>query len=204
MRRWKTWLALIVLAIPLLACVADDEEDSEDDPLGELVGTFEIEGRLVENECGSTALPAMDPLTFRVELRHDEGVAIWRRPSAPITYGTIHEGQWRIEASTVVPVFDPNPETGHPGCALTQIARFALDEMHAEDPDAGTDGGLDGGADGGIQASIEAFDGESTIQLVPYPGTDCTPALALLGGPFLTLPCTVTYDVEATPTDPPY
>ncbi|MEM9071589.1 MAG: hypothetical protein AAGE52_23985 [Myxococcota bacterium] len=125
--------SLALIGATCLACLVDDGDGP--DPLGELHGSFTITGTLDENECAG-AVPALSPISFDVELRRLEQTAVWRRSGAPVTYGTIDDGEWEISTTVVQTVFDPDPITGHPGCSFTQQEIVVLREGDAE-ADAG-------------------------------------------------------------------
>ncbi|HJL04547.1 MAG TPA: hypothetical protein RMH85_02485 [Polyangiaceae bacterium LLY-WYZ-15_(1-7)] len=180
--------ALLALALPGLACLTP----GADGPAGEPVGSFVFEAQLEANECGAAAVPAMDPFTYRAELRRDEGMAIWRRPDAPVVYGTIDtEDTWTLSTTTTIPVWEPDPTTGDPGCALDQTETLSFRVVEGEgSPDAAT-----------TQATrVEG--GTQEIRFIPSIGTNCSAALRVTGGPFDTLPCSVRYTFDAEPTAP--
>jgi hypothetical protein len=57
--------------------------------------------------------------------------------------------------------------------------------------DAGVD--EESGADAGVEPTLLTLTGSQTTEITPLTGSDCTPAVAALGGPFLSLPCRVEY-----------
>lgn len=184
-------LSLAVLAIPLLACLTGG------DPPGEYYGTYEITGVLTANECGA-AVPALDPFTFRVELRTDGGSAMWRRQQAPLIYGVVRDGVWEIDSTATLPVYEADPATGVVGCALTQAESIVLEELVADLDAALPDGGpMDAGEPGDTQ-----MQGTTTITYTPTPGSDCSPTLVTYGGPFDALPCTLHYELSIEPSEP--
>lgn len=182
--RWGS-LALLMFAS---ACWDQGEE-----PPGELVGTFNATGLMVEQSCGA-AIPAPDPLDLRFELRKEEGGrAYWFR------YGTmfagIHQGnQYSFQVSQSWMVVEPDRFRGYLGCSVTQrdVFTFIVEATTIED-DADAGVAEDLGADAGIDPTLVTLRGSQTTDIVPLSGSDCRPAVAALGGPFLALPCRVEY-----------
>jgi len=167
-------------------------------------------GSLEQNSCGDTALPAVNPLLFRIELRSDgTGQAFWRRPETSVVSGTHIDGTYRFRFVTGLPVYPADEVTGTLGCALLQEEVIELVPQILEDTDAAVDAeagdaGVDAGtgsADGGAIA-IDSLSGSDTIRLTVAPGYDCTPLLGSAGGPFLALPCEVDYSLSGSPGAP--
>lgn len=78
-------------------------------PPGELVGEYAVRGSLLENTCGSAALPAADPLDFQVQIRDDGISALWllTPPARPGTLDDDGDFEFETESSFVV-----DPERG--------------------------------------------------------------------------------------------
>lgn len=166
---------------------------------GDPVGTFDVTGHLEENSCGELAVPAIDPLRFAVEIRERSGEAFWRRPERGVVSGTARgDGSFRFRTETLVPLIapDPDPDFGHAGCALRQTEVVDVTVAAAGRADGGVP---DAGESAAGNASV--LTGANVIDLVPEPGSDCTPALVVAGGPFLALPCRVGYSFEGEPAD---
>ena len=180
-----------LLGLPLSGCPPVD-------PSGEVVGTYDVNGSLVVNSCGSTAFNAVDPLSFVVEVRsEDHGPAYWRRPNAAIVNGSHTGDDYRFRTEVPVQLYGPDIETQTPGCTLAQIETIRVtaksDSLDGGVPnDQGTSAG-----DAGVPAS-SAFRGTSVIELAPTAGSNCLRAVAISGGPFLTLPCRVEYDLSGS------
>lgn len=172
---------------------------------GESVGAFEVQGRLERNECGQQAVPARDPVEFPVEIRVDDGRAIWRRPDAPHISGTVSEGVYEFEAQSRHDVIEGDPMQGQPGCVLIQnelvTARVIGGAMGGDASTPGDAGAPDG--DGSApQAPDAELEGTHLVELTPASGSDCTSALAAAGGPFLELPCALEYALSGTEREP--
>lgn len=176
-----------LLGLPLGGCPPVD-------PTGEVVGTYEVTGSLVENSCGSTAFNAVDPLSFVVELRsEDHGPAVWRRPSAAIVNGSHTGDDYRFRTEVQVQLYGPDEVNQTAGCVLAQVETIRVTaKSSVSDGDLGTSTG-----DAGVAAN-SAFRGTSVIELSPTAGSNCLRAVAISGGPFLALPCRVEYDLSGT------
>ena len=193
--RWT----LIGLPLLVLGCWGQGEE-----PPGQPIGTFNAVGFMVEQSCGA-AIPAPDPLDLEFELRSEfNGRAYWRRLGGSMFAGVEKDGEYRFQVSQSWMVIEPDRFRGFVGCSVTQrdIFTFLVETVEVDiETDGGVaDGGVeDGGvADGGVEDAGPApilltLTGSQTTEITPLTGSDCTPAVAALGGPFLSLPCRVEY-----------
>ncbi len=111
-------------------------------------------------------------------------------------------------------VIEPDRFRGYVGCSVTQrdVFTFEVDVPEIEtavdagvgddggvaddagvEADGGVDAGVDGGVDAGIDPTLTLLSGTQSTEIIPLAGSDCTPAVAAVGGPFLSLPCRVEY-----------
>jgi hypothetical protein len=188
---------------------------------GELVGAYRIDGALLENSCGSSAVPAADPLRFNVEIRKQNGSGFWLVSSPPGHLGSLaDDGDFSFQNQAT---YDVGPEARRPvellvemdierladpeaarqqGEDRTQPCRLAVTERIAgtllRDNLADHDGGADSSAaereDDGREGSADLIgDNEIAIRVA---GGDCRASLADNGGPFEQLPCEVRYELE--------
>jgi hypothetical protein len=193
--RWT----LIGLPLLVLGCWGQGEE-----PPGQPIGTFNAVGFMVEQSCGA-AIPAPDPLDLDFELRSEfNGRAYWRRLGGSMFAGVERDGEYTFQVSQSWMVIEPDRFRGFVGCSVTQrdIFTFLVETVEV---DIETDGGVaDGGAedagtdeasepDAGPAPILLTLTGSQTTEITPLIGSDCTPAVAALGGPFLSLPCRVEY-----------
>jgi hypothetical protein len=196
--RWT----LIGLPLLVLGCWGQGEE-----PPGQPIGTFNAVGFMVEQSCGA-AIPAPDPLDLDFELRSEfNGRAYWRRLGGSMFAGVERDGEYTFQVSQSWMVIEPDRFRGFVGCSVTQrdIFTFLVETVEVDiETDGGVaDGGVeDGGvADGGAEDAGPApilltLTGSQTTEITPLTGSDCTPAVAALGGPFLSLPCRVEYVIS--------
>ena len=192
--RW-TLLALLVLGF---GCWGQEE-----DPPGEPVGTFEAVGLMVEQSCGA-AIPAPDPLELMFDLRSESnGRAYWRQWGGSLFAGVEKDGEYTFQVSQSWMVVEPDRFRGYVGCSVTQrdVFTFLVDvpEIDPEDEMGAQDGlDVDAGVDEGVDPVLITLTGSQTTEIEPLTGSDCTPAVAALGGPFLALPCRVEYVLTGT------
>jgi hypothetical protein len=196
--RWT----LIGLPLLVLGCWGQGEE-----PPGQPIGTFNAVGFMVEQSCGA-AIPAPDPLDLDFELRSEfNGRAYWRRLGGSMFAGVERDGEYTFQVSQSWMVIEPDRFRGFVGCSVTQrdIFTFLVETVEVDiETDGGVaDGGVeDGGvADGGAEdagpaPTLLTLTGSQTTEITPLTGSDCTPAVAALGGPFLSLPCRVEYVIS--------
>lgn len=195
-----------MLLLGLAGCERKDPGDS--------IGVFSVTGTLVENTCGHEAVPAMDPLSFEVELRYsEEGLGYWILPGSPMMQGPASDpSKMTFDSESIVNVFgasnvvEETPIYGIPelsiesqttkaGCDLRQVEHIVVT---LSDSDETT---TDGAPDGGLRA-LKQFTGKNTIGFRPTAESDCTPIKAENGGPFLAFPCAVDYELTANEKDP--
>ena len=188
------WILLSLMALSC-ACWGEDEE-----PPGELIGSFQALGLMVEQSCGA-AVPAPDPLDLKFDLRSESnGRAYWRLWGGPMFAGIEKDDTYTFQTSQSWMVIEPDRFRGYVGCSVTQRDVFTF-EVEAPEIEAGLDGGVeedagvdgDAGVDVAIDPALVLLTGSQTTEIVPLSGADCTPAVAALGGPFLSLPCRVEY-----------
>lgn len=209
---WAMRWTLFCLPLLVLGCWGQGEE-----PPGEPVGTFSAVGFMVEQSCGA-AVPAPDPLELDFQLRSESnGRAYWQRLGGAMFAGIEQEGEFTFQVSQSWMVVEPDRFRGFVGCSVTQrdVFTFVVDTLDVEiDSDAGVadagvdDGGIedagvdDGGvdeeseADAGVEPVLLTLTGSQITEIMPLTGSDCTPAVAALGGPFLALPCRVEYVIS--------
>lgn len=153
------------------------------------MGEFDATGLMVEQSCGS-AIPAPDPLDLTFELRaEDGGRAYWRRHGGSMFAGVHREGEYTFTVSQSWMVIEPDRFRGFLGCSVTQrdTFTFVVEEIES------TAEKEDSGVDAGVEPSLLSLSGSQMTEIMPLSGADCSPAVAALGGPFLSLPCRVEY-----------
>jgi hypothetical protein len=216
-RRVCRLLAICIALAGYTACTMPEELP------GELVGAYRIDGALMENSCGSAALPAADPLRFDVEIRKHDGGGVWLVASPPGQPGSLadngdfsfqRESTYDVGAQARRPVellieMDierlSDPEAAQQqGEDRTQPCRLGVTERIAgtllRDSLAEEDGG-DGSAEASAAAEDETRSGNADLIAeneitVRVAGGDCRASVDDNGGPFERLPCEVRYELE--------
>jgi hypothetical protein len=194
------------------------------EPAGELVGAYRIRGALMENSCGSAALPAADPLNFDVQIRTQNGSGLWLVAAPPPQLGSLtNDGDFRFERQSSYEVGERMPvellvemdierlsdpeaarqlgDDGGQPCRLTvdeRVSGTLLRDSREEDSD-GADEAADDERAGSSGADLI---GENEIAVRVAAGTDCRASLEDNGGPFERLPCEVRYELEGELIDP--
>ena len=190
------WILLSLMALAF-GCWGEDEE-----PPGELVGSFQALGLMVEQSCGA-AVPAPDPLDLKFDLRSESnGRAYWRLWGGAMFAGLEQNDTYTFQTSQSWMVVEPDRFRGYVGCSVTQRDVFTFEVSVPEavpDLDAGVEDDAAAEDDAGaedeswVDPTLVLITGSQTTEIVPLTGADCTPAVAALGGPFLSLPCRVEY-----------
>lgn len=183
--RWSWICALVLIA----ACWGGDDERP-----GQPVGVFEASGLMVEQSCGS-AIPAADPLELDFELRNEAGGrAYWQSPGGPLFAGIQNDDEYTFTVSRSWTVIQPDRFRGYVGCSVTQrdTFRVLIDEV-ADETDQTEDVTDEAVEETTPTPALYAVSGSQMTEIVPLSGSNCTPAVTALGGPFLALPCRVEY-----------
>lgn len=189
---------------------------TKNEPPGELVGAYHVQGELLDNGCGKDALPAMDQLSFDVELRQDDaGRGIWVQKMPPAHFGKLDDqGRFRFEMENSYPLdlskaaaaqdgqltYDPeqlvDPEyydrldrQSMQTCALVVTERISGTILR----DARQ--GLRESADAGAAMKDVDLDANNEIAIHAAAGSHCEAVLSTFGGPFTALPCAAHYDL---------
>jgi hypothetical protein len=200
------------LSLGLSACAMPGELP------GELVGAYRINGALMENSCGSAALPAADPLRFDVEIRSQDQSGLWLVSSPPGHPGSLAaNGEFSFTREST---YDVGGQVRQPTELLIE-----MDIERLADPAVAQELGEDrtrpcrlnvrerisgrllrdsiADADGGARERSVVDDDELDADLIAeneiavrVASGDCSASLDENGGPFERLPCQVRYDLE--------
>lgn len=176
---------------------------------GTPVGNFAITGTLQDNACGDGFQPELS-IVFNAELRRADSVAYWKMGDRPATSGTIDaNGNFRFRSQSLIEYWPADPANGIVGCRLLQTETISgrvnalgasdVDASDASRADAGVAQGDAGRGDAGRAESME-LSAINTIDIAASPGSDCSPALAVAGGPFTTLPCRASFSLDGLAT----
>jgi hypothetical protein len=163
--------AALAVATLVVACLGNKDPYNPGTPLGE----YTVSGMLTTNGCGD-ALGAMNPWTFSVKLSEDANTLYWVQGSLPVSGTLDGSGHTTMSSTSTQDVHPADPKSGAGACSIARAD--ALDLTLAKD--------------------TSAFSGTLGYTFAPTSGSDCTDQLATAGGPYATLPCTVTYALMAT------
>jgi len=176
---------------------------------GTRVGNFAISGTLQDNACGDGFRPDL-MIAFNAELRRADSVAYWKMGDRPATSGTIDaNGNFRFRSQSLIEAWPADPENGITGCRLLQTETISgrvnvlgesnVDASDSGRADAGRTQGDAGRHDAGAPRTME-LSATNTIDIAASPGSDCSPALAVAGGPFTALPCRASFSLDGLAT----
>lgn len=146
-----------------------------DSPMpGKVLGTYTVTGQSQSNTCG---LGAPDPWKFTVQLSENGSTLYW---------------SW----------LDGSPLLSGPTSSSGQVSLKNTEQLNADSTDAGLgpctlvrDDDLEIVLSSG--ATPPSFTGTISYTYTPSTGSTCTDVLSASGGLFTTLPCAVSYGVNA-------
>ena len=206
--RSRVWLSGVALAAAASGCKNAIED-------ADLVGVYSIKGVLTENSCGQTALPAPNPLEYRVEIREKDGVGYWVPTKQSQNLGSLSaEGQFRfaltqtqIYGMAAPPIDQPADffpaSNGRNDPDLTQNQTQAQCVLTVRQTVTGSLRRRNAADGGGIVELVSDEDGsdlsaDNVIDVMPSSGSNCNDALAAFGGAYLALPCGARYVMHGT------
>ena len=159
---------------------------------GDPVGSYQVSATLEANSCGAAAVPAMDAFSFGVEIRRRDREAFWLRDDTPMVSGVFTgDDQYRFAFDATVELVASDLDLGIAGCVLAQHEVLRVTAMEAP-----MEGATPMDDEETMAAQTVPLHGEHSIDFAPLAGSDCAPALAISGGPFAALPCSVIYALE--------
>ena len=171
---------LVCLALSSGGCLNFGKVDDAKIP-GDLLGTYAVQGALVESSCGDGGLAASDPWSFEVKLSRFHEDLYWINGREVIAGGIDPDGvtfsfTTRVEAE-VIPA-----ARGRAACTLTRADS----------------------ADGRLSSDtldVEGFDATLSFGFSALEGADCEELIASPEG-VPGLPCNVAYDLTGTRQGP--
>ncbi len=184
---------------------------------GDPVGTYSVTGQLEYNSCGSTAVPAVDPLEFVVQILDDDGAGVWALSNKPYVHGRLtSRGDFSFKTGTsyalepkqvrgattdeeeIARLLSPDREelTAAPApCVLEQIETVRgtiFRRAETEESDASVEDDETYEDDG----EVPDLEAENLIEIRPAAGCSCAGATSSSGGTFLALPCEIRYTLQ--------
>lgn len=144
---------------------------------GTVLGTYEVKASLQSSTCGS-GLNTPNPWVFDVQLSQDASTLYWSRlDGSPLLSSALGSGGTTTLTSTLAANVDAAPDGGAGACALQRDDTIQLTLSPGSPPGA--------------------FAGTMQYAYSVPSGYDCSDQLAIVGGMYATLPCTVTYSMTA-------
>lgn len=179
---------------------------------GTLIGTYAVRGVLVENTCGQTGLPTVNPLEFSLELREDQGVGYWIPTKNNRNSGIVNaDGSFTFTTSQTQVLGqssatqnlqpsdfaanspDSNFDLRQTTCAVTVTERITGNLARWISLTGSTAAGGAGSA--GVDMDLT---GRDEIAVAPSAGSSCNAALTAFGGAYSALPCGASYVLRGT------
>lgn len=142
---------------------------------GTLLGTYKVQGTLVESTCGPSAFGSTDKWDFSVKLSREGNKLYWYN-GAEIVEGAVDADGQTFAFSTTVNGVVSEAAKGKKGCKLVR--------------NDGLSGKLDGSG-----ASINGFTGKMIYKFAQTQDSDCSDAVAAEG--VISLPCSISYSLVA-------
>lgn len=161
------------LALPLAGCLNFRKVDDAKAP-GDLLGTYEVQGKLEDSTCGQGALGADDTWGFEVKLSRFENDLYWLNGRETIV-GDIGKDGRTFSFQSAVEATIAEPGRGKPGCAVHRT-----DDASGRLSDTGAD--------------VESFEGTLGYTYQAVSGSDCSDWVGTTGAVSV-LPCKITYSI---------
>ncbi|HVR21147.1 MAG TPA: hypothetical protein VMS65_15650 [Polyangiaceae bacterium] len=168
--------AIVLFGLSLGGCLNFGKVDDAKIP-GDLLGTYAVQGALVESDCGEGALGSTNEWSFDVKLSRFHDDLYWINGREVIPGGVEPDGvsfafTTRVEAE-VLPT-----AKGRPACVLSR-ADSAKGTLSSDSSD------------------VETFDATLTFSYSAVAGSDCE---LWVGGPdtVAALPCSMSYDLTGS------
>jgi hypothetical protein len=173
---------------------------------GELIGVYSITGALIDNTCGQSALPTQNPLRFEVEIRREDSVGYWQIEKRPARPGELEDdGTFRFNTEQTSLVssmrsvrndlepedfnsLNPDFDLKTTNCIMkmSELIEGTLERRFVDLQDGGV----------GDSKNKTDLSGDNVIKIEPTANSDCSAALAALGGSFENLPCAAHYKLK--------
>lgn len=167
---------------------------------GDVVGTFQVSMKLVENTCGAGAVHSLDGKRYAVELRKEDDEAYWRIPGQTPLGGKYEAPNFTFEYSSIVA--KETNDAGTKSCSLVQTellrGRIDTDPADASVPEEAQEDAAASDAEAPVEETPSALKAEHTMTISALSGSDCTIAMAPQGS-FEKLPCVLRYELTGTP-----
>jgi hypothetical protein len=165
--------------LALLGCLDFGKVDDAKAP-GDLLGMYQVTGKLANSTCGEGALGAGQIWNFQVKLTRFANNIYWLNGQETLSGDIANDGRtFSIESAVKVTVSEPG--RGRPGCVVMRH-----DDAQGKLSDSGSD--------------VESFAGSLDFSYEAVSGGDCS---AWVGseGAVDALPCSLRYDLDGKRTE---
>lgn len=165
--------------LALLGCLDFGKVDDAKAP-GEMLGTYQVTGKLASSTCGDGALGAGQIWNFQVKLTRFANNIYWLNGQETLS-GDIANDRRTFSIESGVKVTISEAGRGRPGCAVMR-----RDDAEGKLSDSGDD--------------VESFEGSLTFSYEATSGSDCSDWVGSEGA-VDNLPCSLRYDLDGRRMD---
>lgn len=163
-----------LLGLTLASCLNFRKVDDAKAP-GDMLGMYDVSGKLASSTCGEGALGAGGIWNFQVKLTRQENDIYWLNGQETLVGDIANDGRsFSIQSGVQVVVSQPG--RGQPGCAVNR-----RDDAEGKLSDSGTD--------------VESFEGTLAFSYESAKGGDCSEWVGTEGAVSV-LPCSLTYSLD--------
>ncbi len=169
------------MSVALASCLNFRKVDDAKAP-GDLLGVYQVKGKLADSSCGEGALGAGPTWDFNVKLTRLANDIYWLNGQETLVGDIAADGRsFSIQSGVESKLSDPG--RGQPGCIIVRH-----DDAEGRLSDSGTD--------------VESFEGMLSFRYAEKAGSDCSEWIGTQGA-VETLPCDIAYDLEGVRTEAP-
>jgi len=168
-------LPLVALAgLTLAGCLDFRKVDDAKAP-GDMLGTYDVAGKLATSTCGEGALGAGKTWNFQIKLTRQANDIYWLNGQETLVGDIANDGRsFSIQSGVQVVVSQPG--RGQPGCMINR-----RDDADGKLSDSGTD--------------VESFDGTLDFSYEVAKGSDCSDWIGTEGAVSV-IPCSIGYALD--------
>ena len=168
-------LPFVALAgLTLAGCLNFRKVDDAKAP-GDMLGMYDVSGKLSTSTCGEGALGAGNTWNFQVKLTRQANDIYWLNGQETLVGDIANDGRtFSIQSGVQVVVSQPG--RGRPGCIINR-----RDDADGKLSDSGMD--------------VESFDGTLGFSYAVAKGSDCSEWIGTEGAVSV-LPCSISYSLD--------
>ena len=168
------------MCLALSGCLDFGKVDDAKAP-GDLLGMYQVTGKLANSSCGDAALGAGAIWNFQVKLTRFDSNIYWLNGQETLSGEIANDGRtFSIQSDVQVTISEPG--RGRPGCVVMR-----RDDAEGKLSDSGDD--------------VESFEGTLSFSYAAVSGSDCSDWVGSQGA-VDSLPCSLRYDLDGKRMDP--